>query len=231
MTRTIQEVFERAVAQIGQQMVTILPPLLVGVAVLTVAVLLAGLARKVCLRLFKGDGVDQFLSESGFGGFLPGTKPVRVAPVLARSVYWAILTLGVLTAINAFDTKLTTQIVEGLVFLFPKLVGAGAILLAGVWLAQFFGRSVLLWASNEGIPHPRRVAAGVRVAVVFVAVVVCADLLGFAERVFFAAFLIFAGGATLACSLAVGLGAADTVRRWMAAPHRERDEDTLLRHL
>jgi hypothetical protein len=74
MTRTIQEVFERAVAQIGQQMVTILPPLLVGLAVLTVAVLLAGVARKVCLRLFKGAGVDRFLSESGFAGFLPGTS-------------------------------------------------------------------------------------------------------------------------------------------------------------
>ena len=47
-------------------------------------------------------------------------------------------------------------------------------------------------------------------------VVVAADALNFARSVFLAAFVIFVGGAVLACSLALGLGGRDAVQRYLA---------------
>ena len=65
---------------------------------------------------------------------------------------------------------------------------------------------MLVWAVNENFPSPRRLAAVVRILIMFVAVVVAADQLNFARSVFLAAFIIFVGGAVLAASLAIGLG-------------------------
>ena len=111
--------------------------------------------------------------------------------------------------------------VQATVFSIPKLVTAGLILLAGFWLAQYLGRSALLWAVNEGMPFARRIAMGVRVVIVFVAVVVAADALDFARSVFFAAFVILVGGATFALSLALGVGLRPSIeRRLLAEPER-----------
>jgi len=232
MIRTLQEVFERAFERLSTQIVTYVPPLLVGLTILGGRRVLTKNVRLLISRVFKGAGADRFLRESGVAALLPGSGRAHVAPLVAASMYWLVLLLGALTAVNVFDTKLTSQIVEGTVFLFPKLVAAGAILLAGFWLSQFLGRSALVWACNEGIPCPRRVAAGVRVAVVFLAVVVAADMLDFAERVFFAAFVIFAGGTVLTFSLALGLGAREAVDRWLREKNEASEEKkSLLSHV
>jgi hypothetical protein len=117
-----------------------------------------------------------------------------------------VLLVGVLLGLNVFGTDLTTQIVQGLLFLLPKLFVAGLILLGGTWLGHYLRRSILVWAVNENFPSPRRLAAAVRILIMFAAVVVAADQLNFARNVFLAAFIIFVGGAVLAASLAIGLG-------------------------
>jgi hypothetical protein len=233
MIHTLQEVFEKALERLAGQVVTYVPPLLVGVTILVLTFLLARLVRVLFARAFKGTGVDSFLRDSGVSTFLPGSAKVTVAPVMAAGLYWTIVLMGLLTALNVFETPLTSHIVEGTVFLFPKLVGAGAIVLAGFWLGQFLGRSMLIWACNEGIPHARRLAAAVRVAVVFMSVVIASDILNFAQRVFFTAFVVVAGGAALAVSLALGLGAREAVGKWLAERRGagEEDGESLLRHL
>ena len=104
---------------------------------------------------------------------------------------------------------------ETLVLLFPKLVTATVILLAGAWLGQYLGRSALVWAVNEEVPFARRIATGVRVAILFVAVVVAADQLNFARNVFLSAFLIVAGGAVLTISLILGLRSREWISQFM----------------
>ena len=71
---------------------------------------------------------------------------------------------------------------------------------------------MLVWAFNESLPYPRRLAAGVRVMVLFVAIVVAADHLDFARVVFLTVFIIFVGGLVLTISLAFGIGASGRVR-------------------
>jgi hypothetical protein len=110
-------------------------------------------------------------------------------------------------------------------------VTAAVILLIGLWLGQYLGRSMLVWSCNEGVPYPRRLAAGVRIFVVFIAVVVAADHLDFARSVFLAAFLILVGGAVLAGAIAAGLGAHTAIRRRLEAQPEVEHEKSLWNHL
>ena len=160
------------------------------------------LARWLIYRIFKGLTIDKFLRQSGIAFLVDPSGRLRATRLVAETVYWCILLSGVLVGVNVFGTDLTTQIVQSFVFLLPKLFVAGLILLGGTWLGQYLGRSMLVWAVNENFPSPRRLAAVVRILIMFVAVVVAADQLNFARSVFLAAFIIFVGGAVLAASLA-----------------------------
>ncbi|MBI4905716.1 MAG: hypothetical protein HY820_18935 [Acidobacteria bacterium] len=215
MIRLLQEIFEKALARLGQHLTTYVPPLMVAVVILLAAYLVAKVVRWLILKAVKGISLDRFLRESGLSSMLDQSGRMRSASLVAAVAYWAILGVGLLTALDVFDTKLTSQIIESTVFLFPKLLTAAAILVAGFWLAQYLSRSVLVWAVNENIPLARRLAAVVKVIVGFVAVVIAADMLSFASQVFFAAFVIFAGAVALATGLAVGFGVRGAVQRFL----------------
>jgi Mechanosensitive ion channel, conserved TM helix len=234
MIHTLEEVFRRALGRLSDQITTYLPPLLVALAMVVVAFLVATGVRWLLVRAVKGARFDRFLKESGLSSMLGGAGRVRGVPLVAGAAYWLILIAGLLAAVDVFDTKLSSQIVETSVFLLPKLVVAGAILLVGAWLAQYVGRSVLVWASNEELPAPRRWAALVRAVLVFITIVVAADVLSFAANIFFAAFVIVAGGVALAIGLALGLGARETVERYLrgkAERPQESEERSLWSHL
>lgn len=233
MIGTLQQVLEQTLARLSAQVTTWLPPFLVALIVFGVAWLVALFSRWLLTRAIKGNRVDRFLHDSGLGSLLDHSGRLRSGRLFAQSVFYGILLLGLLNALSVFDSRLTSQIVEGTVLLLPKLLTAGAILLIGVWLAQYLGRGALLWASNEGYPWARSLCALVRVVVVFVSVVVASDVLQFARVVFFSAFLIFAGGAMLSLCLLLAVNGRD-VARWLASSRRAADperERTLWSHL
>ncbi len=206
MIETLRKVLEDALERLHHHVTTYLPSLLAALTLVLGAYLTAVLVRWVIYRIFKGLSMDKFLRQSGIAFMVDSSGRLRATRLVAETAYWGILLSGVLVGVNVFGTDLTTQIIQGSVFLLPKLLVAGLILLAGAWLGQYLGRSMLVWAVNEGFPSPRRLAAVVRILIIFVAVVVAADQLNFARSVFLAAFIIFVGGAVLAASLVIGLG-------------------------
>ena len=234
MIETMQQVLEGVLARLKYQATTYLPSLLAALIILLGAYIAALVARWVLNRIFKGIAVDRFLRRSGLAFMLDRSGRLRATRLVSESVYWLILLGGFLTGLSVFNTDLTTQITQSFVFLLPKLVVAGLILLAGVWLSQFLGRGTLVWAVNEGVPSPRKLAGAVRVAIMFVTVVVAADQLNFARTVFLAAFIILMGGAVFAASLALGLGGRDAASRYFherAEAREERGERSLWNHL
>ena len=234
MIQLLQEIFEKALARLGQHLTTYVPPFLVAVVILLVACFVAKFIRWLILKAVKGISLDRFLRESGLSSMLDRSGRMRGASMVAGAAYWAVVGVGLLTALDVFDTKLTTQIIESTVFLFPKLLTAGVILVAGFWLAQYLSRGMVVWAVNENIPFARRLAAVVKISVGFVAVVVAAEVLNFASQVFFAAFVIFAGAVALATGLAVGFGVRGAVQRIIlqqGEPQSGESEKSLWNHL
>jgi hypothetical protein len=225
MIRTLQDVLDRVLDTISFHLTTYVPPLVVALIVLALFWLVAKLVRWLMTKAIKGAGIDRFLSDSGLRSMFDSAGRLHGTPLIAGAAYWLIVAGGVLAALNVFGTDLTSRMVETSVFLFPKAVTAGFILLVGAWLAQFLGRSVLVWASNEEMPAPRRLAAATRIVTMFVAVVVASDVLAFAPRVFFAAFVILVGGAVLAASLALGLGGRDAMRGYLEERKSKQGED------
>ena len=218
MILVLQQIFEKTLARLAQQMITYVPPLIVAGTIIAVAWLLAVTARWMILRVVKGAALDKFLRETGLSSMLDRSGRMRGAALISGACFWSILAIGFLTALDVFDTTLTSRIVEATVFSVPKLVTAVAILVAGFWLGQYLNRSTIIWAVNEGMPYPRRLATAVRIIVIFVAVVVASEALDFAREVFFAAFIIMVGAAALAAAIAIGFGLRGVFERRISRP-------------
>jgi hypothetical protein len=213
MIETLRKVLQGALDRLHEQVTTYLPSMLAALTLVLAAWLAALSVRWVIYRIFKGLTIDKFLRQSGVAFMIDRSGRLRATRIVAESSYWAILLGGFLMGLSVFNTNITTQMIQTFIFLLPKLMVAGVILLAGMWLSQYLGRSLLVWAVNEELPAPRRIAAVARLLIMFVAVVVAADQLDFARNVFLAAFIILVSGIVLTASLAVGLGAGGTLRR------------------
>ncbi len=224
MIDTLQKVIQGAIDRLQYQITTYLPSLLAALTLILTAYVLALSVRWVIYRIFKGLTIDKFLRQSGVAFMIDRSGRLRATRLVAETSYWAILLSGFLMGLSVFNTDLTTQTIQGFVFLLPKLVVAGLILLAGMWLSQYLGRSLLVWAVNEELPSPKRLAAVTRLLIMFVAVVVAADQLNFARTVFLAAFIILVSGAVLTASLAVGLNAGGGVRRFLGERRTNAEE-------
>jgi hypothetical protein len=230
MLDILRKIFEGVLQRLDKYSTTVVPSLLAAVMVVLAAWIIAACARWLLYRMFKGPTIDRFLRTSGLAFMLDPRGRLRAKRLVAETAYWCILLSGILLGLSAFDSQITTLIIQRLVILMPKLVMAGVILLAGFWLSQYLGRMTVVWAVNESVPSPRRIATAVRVLIMFVAVVVAANQLEFASSVFLAAFIILVGGAVLTVSLAAGIGASDRFRRYFEE-RSEQVEDTRERSL
>jgi hypothetical protein len=230
MVGTLQKVLESMLDRLYKYVTIYLPSLLAAVILFLGAYLMAVVARWVLYRIFKGPAIDKFLRQSGLAFMIDPSGRLRATRIVAETVYWCFILCGFLLGLSVFDTDITTQIIQSLVFLMPKLVMAGLILLGGAWLGHYLGRSMLVWAVNESIPGARRLSVLVRVVVMFVAVVVAADQLDFARSVFLAAFIILVGGGVLTASLAIGLNGAG-LRRFLQGQNEQPTEDSHERSL
>jgi flagellar biosynthesis protein FliQ len=234
MVETMRRILEGVLDRLSYHLTTYLPSILAALIFVLGAYMLAVAARWLLYRIFKGLAIDKFLRQSGVAFMLDSSGRLRATRLVAETVYWGLLLSGVLVGLSVFGTDISTQIVQSFLFLLPKLVVAGLILLAGAWLSQYLSRCTLVWGVNERLSSARRLALAVRIMVMFVAVVVAADQLDFARSVFLAAFVIVVGGVVLAASLALGIGASSGVRRFLESEHRQPEEDrerSVLNHL
>ncbi len=211
-----------------------LPGFLAALFILLTAWGFAAAVHALLIRIFHGARIDRFLRRSGLASLLPGDGSAYAARIVAKSAYWVIMVAGSLLALSASDTQITARLIEWVLLMVPKLLVGALILLAGVWIGRFLGRSALVWAFNEGIPYPRRIGQAVRVVVIFVTVVVAADFLDFARSVFLASFVLIVGGAMLAGGLALGLGGRKAVERYLEGKESEipdKPEEAVWKHL
>jgi hypothetical protein len=199
-------------ARLQVQATTFLPSIIAAGIVILGALLAAVVVRRILYRIFKGATIDRFMRRTGLAHLIDPSGHLRATRIASEAAYWSILITGVLAGLSVFGTDLTAQLIQNFVFLIPRLVISMLIVLGGAWLSQYLARCMLVWAFNEDLPHPRRMATGVRVLVLFVAAVVAADQLDFARSVFLTAFVILVGGLVLTLSLALGLGASGRVR-------------------
>ena len=199
--------------QLGEQAVASLSSLL-GILVLVLLGLVLGwLAKQIVYGALRVLRFDRLCDRIGVGTVVERTGLARSSSYLVGEIVQGLIILTALLAgMNALGTPLTRNLVERLFLYLPHLLAAVLVLIVGVLVSRFLGRSVLIAAVNENLPSARLLAGLTRFFVMAVTVVAALDELGISRTTIIVTFAITFGGLVTAAAIAFGLGARDLAR-------------------
>ena len=214
---------ESALRQSTHRVIAVLAAFLPGLVVFLMAIVLltllgwgvAALCRAVLVRLRFDERVSSWRfpgAVTTFGDWSPAHSP---SALLARSVLWLFILVGIAVGITGFDAAYQANSQMEL-FILPyltHLVGAVLLMFVGGLIARFLSRSVLISAVNAQLQYARVLSLGVKWLVLVLTAAMALDHLRIGGTIVELAFGILFGGIVFALSLAVGLGSRDLVTR------------------
>jgi hypothetical protein len=216
-----------ALHQSLDRVMTMLIALLPGILAFFVALLiftLLGMAISWTLRRgLTRLKFDLRLASKGGSDWSPASSPTEI---VARFSFWGCVLLGLIIGVSAFDTSYATGTALPILLLpyFTHAVGAVLLLIAGILIARFLARSVLISAVNAQLQYARILSLGVKWLVLVLTAAMVLDHLQVGGNVVVLAFGILFGGIVLTLALAVGLGSRDLVSRSLES-HVEHTAD------
>lgn len=211
--RSMSDALHQSVNRVLSLLIGVLPGILalfVAVAVFT----LTGMAVSAILRRgLTWIRFDERIAHNRAGA--EWTQSSSVSEIVARASFWALVLLGFLIGVSAFDAAVATGAALPIALL-PALthtVGAILLLIAGTLTARFLSRSVLISAVNAQLQYARVLALGVKWLVLVLTAAMVLDHLQIGGNIVELAFGILFGGIVLTLALAVGLGSRELVTR------------------
>ena len=209
----MSEIFHRSAARITNSVAEFLPGLLAFAVVLLFTLAIAWLLRHFIRRALRRFEFDRRLDQLGVQGLADWSPAHSPSQLIAAGVYWFVILMGMLIAVNALDATLTSTLVVRLLNYLQNLFAAALILVVGVLLARFFARSVLISAVNMQVQAARLLSLGVKWLVLVLAGAMALEHIGIGGSIVRLSFGILFGGIVLALALAVGLGSKEMVSR------------------
>ncbi len=160
-------------------------------------------------------GINEVLARLGLG------KSPTFA--FAWVAHWFILFLFIVSAANAVNMTVVSELLERFVQVLPSLIAALLILFAGL----LFGRLLAHILRNAAAANSIRGGAVVAVAVQTVAIgaagVIALEQIGVRPQILIPTVQIFIGSVGLALAISIGLGAKDLAAEYLREllrPHR-----------
>jgi hypothetical protein len=220
-----KEALNQSAANVVAGVASFLPGTIALVASLLIAALLAWLLAAIVRGALKGIGFDQRMAAWGWGDATTSAKgPTYVISRLAGGL---VMVLGLLVGISAFSPTLTAELTLRLFGSVMNLVTAALVMVAGILLARFLARGVLISLVNMNIQQARLISVGVKWLIVILATAMALDHIHVGGRIVELAFGILFGGIVLALALAVGLRSKDLAEWSMTRTPPEERKDVV----
>lgn len=201
---------------IGQQVLSVLPNILVMGMILLGGLTIAWLSGNFAERLLRVIGIDHLGDRLGItAALLRGGIKTDPSRLIGRALYWTVVLLATIAALGALNLAPINQFAQSLLAYVPHLVTATVIMLAGYFLSNFTSQAVLIAAVNAGLPPARLIAAAARWGILLLAGAMALEQLGIALHIVVVGFGITLGGVVLAAAIAFGLGGKDLAKEFL----------------
>jgi len=221
--RHISDALHQSIYRVLTLLIAVLPGILAFVVALVLFTLGGMLLSWIVRRCLNWAKFDLRLARKGGDNWAPASSPTEIA---GRVSFWACVLLGLIIGVSAFDTSYATGTALPISLLpyVTHAVGAVFLLIAGVVIARFLARSVLISAVNAQLQYARVLSLGVKWLVLVFTAAMVLDHLEVGGNVVELGFGILFGGIVLTLALAVGLGSRDLVSRSLES-HVERSSE------
>lgn len=193
-----------------------LPGFLAAFVLLFVGLVLARALRTLVERALARAGVDARLGSVGINELLTrmglGGSPTFAAGFVA---YWFVLLAFIVTAANAVDLPVVSQLLERFLNFLPSLVAAILILFGGLLFARFLSRVVANAAQANDLGDGELLAKAAYAIVLCFAGLMALEQLGIQMLLVSASIQIVLASVGLALALAFGLGGRDIAAEYL----------------
>lgn len=217
----MQDIIRDSVADFIRGVGNFLPNILAALVILLVGWLIARALRAGVARLLGLAKFGDLAAKAGIENFLKKGGVERTASdLLAVLVYWLVMLIVLLTAVNALRLEVASQLLNQILLYIPNIIVAVIVVVVGMYAASFIAGLVRTAAANAGIEEAGVVAALARYALIIFAFAIALDQLRIGQNIVANAFLILFGAACLAGAIAVGLGGREIVGRYLAERFR-----------
>src|SRR6266404_5352600 len=233
MWEQVQQALNQSMVRVLNELASLVPGLVALVIAMLFSTVLAWILAFLLRRSLVGLHFDDRLQRWGFPSLAEWSPAKSPTLLVTRIVFWAVVLIGFLIGISAFDSTLTSQLVFQLFAYLPNVVAALLVLLAGSVIARFLARSVLIGAVNMNLQYARLLSTGVKWMILVLAFAMALEHLGIGGSIVHIAFGILFGGIVLSLSLATGLGSKELVSRSLEreATRRPVEAEEPFRHL
>lgn len=205
-----------------------LPSVLAALLLLLIGMVVGRLARAAVERFLKFTRIDEYtgkikvnelLSRLGFGA-----SPVFVIGFL---VYWLIILVFLVSAANAVQLTVVSQLLERFVLFMPKLIGAVLVVAGGLLLGHFFGEIVLNAATANKLDGAVALSKVARFVVVVFASIMALEQIAIDTTIITSSIQIILATIGLGLAIAFGLGgrdvAAEIIRNFVRSKSQSAD--------
>ena len=144
------------------QLLTVIPALLKAAVIFLIGYLIAKGLYQIIRRLIVASGLDRLTERLlSIELFRNADINIRLSRVLASIVYYFILIVFTMAAVEALGMDMLSVMMADLVAYLPNAIVAFVVLIGGIFLADFIKRLVLTTCRSLGIPSGNLIANAV----------------------------------------------------------------------
>lgn len=191
-------------------LIAALPDLVTALIVLILGWALAWALRRVVRRVFRRLAA-RIPSGTGRAAWSEAVEDNDVGNVAAAGVYWLVLLVTSMVAIDALDIAVFSRWVGVFAGYLPRLALAAAFLFLGIVAGRLARNAIIKTAIRLPASQARGLARFAQLAIVIATGLVAAERLGLDVSLLSAMFMILVAATLAAAALAFGLGARDLV--------------------
>ncbi len=193
-----------------------LPAILAATIILLGGWIVAKIAKVAVRRGLKLIKFPLLADKAGIDSFLEkGGVKHSATDMLAVLVYWLVMLIVLVIAVNVLQLEGASQLLQQILLYIPNIIVAVIVITVGLYAASLVAALVRTAAANAGIKEAGFVAAVSRYALIIFTFAIALVQLKIGQEIVANGFLILFGAACLAAALAVGLGARETVAKYL----------------
>jgi hypothetical protein len=190
-----------------------LPKLLLAIIILFLGWIIAKVLRAAAVRLFKllriheaaeKAGIEAFLSKGGIG--------FTMTSLLGQIVYWFIIFITLLFAIDVLGLPTVENILDKVVNYIPDVFVAVVLIIFGTLLGRFVQSTLSAYFRNIGMANGEVVATTAHYIILIFVIIAAFEQLHIGGTILPASLQIILAGFALAFGIAFGWGAKDVAK-------------------
>ncbi|MBI5166697.1 MAG: mechanosensitive ion channel [candidate division NC10 bacterium] len=190
------------------------PNILAAILILVGGWFLARLCKVVTIKLLMVLHFDTASEKAGLDElFVQGRIEQSPLELLGELVYWLVMVIAFMAAINALGLQIASQILNDILLYIPRIIAAIVILVLGLFFANLLAGAV---KTGARLAQSEVLSQVVRYGVIVLAAAMALQELDIATQIVTAAFILLFGSICLALAIAFGLGCKDLAAKLVA---------------